>query len=68
VTTYIRVTIKNNDFEGTADTSVTLAINGITEDGDEDVHYSDGLPDGYSNDVATQIILARPVITSNFQP
>lgn len=62
---YIRVVIRNNDFEGTTDTPVTLAINGVTDDGEEDVHYADCLPDGYANDVATQTILARPAITSN---
>ena len=65
VTTYIRVTIKNNAFEGSSDTPVTLAINGVTNDGEEDVHYADGLPDGFTNDASTQVILARPVITSN---
>ena len=65
ISTYILVKIKNNNYEGVADTPVTLAINGVTDDGDEDVHYADGQPDGYANDVATQIILARPVITSS---
>lgn len=63
--TYLKVTIQNNDYEGLTDTSVVLALNGTTDDGDEDVHYADCLADGFSNDVATQIILARPVITSN---
>ncbi len=62
---YIRVVVKNNDFEGTADTPVTLAVNGISDDGDEDVHYADCQPDGFTNDAATQVILARPMITSN---
>ena len=62
---YIKVSIQNNDYEGLTDTPVTLAINGITDDGDEDVHYSDCLADGFTNDVATQTILARPAITSN---
>jgi len=62
---YIKVTINNNDYEGTNDTAVTLAIDGTTDDGEEDVHYADCLTDGYINDVATQIILARPTITSN---
>lgn len=62
---YIRVSVKNNDYEGTVDTPVTLAINGVTDDGAEDVHYADCQPDGFTNDVATQRILARPVITSN---
>ena len=62
---YLKVTIHNGDFEGTSDTPITLAINGVTDDGDEDVHYADCQTDGYANDVATQIILARPVITSN---
>lgn len=62
---YLKVTINNNDFEGTTDTSVTLSIDGTTDDGAEDVHYADCLTDGFVNDVATQIILARPSITSN---
>jgi len=62
---YIKVSIKNNDFEGTVDTPITLAINGVTDDGDEDVHYADCLADGFTNDVATQVITARPMITSN---
>jgi hypothetical protein len=62
---YIRVSVKNNDYEGTIDTPVNLAINGVTDDGAEDVHYADCLADGFANDVATQRILARPVITSN---
>jgi hypothetical protein len=62
---YLKVAIKNNDYEGTADTPITLSLNGTTDDGDEDVHYADCLADGFVNDVATQIILARPTITSN---
>lgn len=64
-TIYLKVTIRNNDFEGITDTAVTLALNGTNDDGDEDVHYADCLADGFANDVATQIILARPVIQSN---
>ena len=62
---YLKVTIHNHDYEGLADTPITLSVNGVTDDGDEDVHYADCLTDGYANDVATQIILARPTITSN---
>jgi hypothetical protein len=62
---YLKVAIKNNDYEGTTDTPIILSLNGITDDGDEDVHYADCLADGFINDVATQIILARPTITSN---
>ncbi len=62
---YLKVTINNNDYEGTIDTSVVLAINGVCDDGTEDVHYADCLVDGFTNDVATQLIMARPVITSN---
>jgi len=62
---YFRVMVNNNDFEGTIDTSVTLSLNGVSDDGTEDVHYADCLTDGFSNDVATQQIMARPVITSN---
>ncbi len=62
---YLKVSIRNNDYEGIVDTSVTLAINGMTDDGEEDVHYADCLADGFTNDVATQLILARPTITSN---
>jgi hypothetical protein len=65
VAVFLKVSIKNNDYEGTTDTPVTLSLNGITDDGDEDVHYADCLADGFTNDVATQIILARPTITSN---
>jgi hypothetical protein len=62
---YIRVSVRNNDYEGLTDTPVVLALNGTTDDGDEDVHYADCHTDGFANDVATQIILARPTITSN---
>jgi hypothetical protein len=62
---YLKVLIRNNNYEGTIDTPVTLAIDGLTDDGDDDVHYADCLPDGFANDVATQIILARPAIESN---
>ena len=62
---YLRVTIRNNDYEGIVDTPVTLALNGTTDDGDDDVHYANCLADGFANDVSTQIILARPTITSN---
>lgn len=61
---YLRVIIRNNDYEGTMETPVTVALDGVTEDGDEDVHYADCLTDGFANDVATQIILARPAIAS----
>ena len=62
---YIRVMIQNNDYEGVSDTPITLSLNGVANDGVEDVHYADCLADGFTNDVATQLILARPVITSN---
>lgn len=62
---YLRVVVRNNNYEGTLDTPVALAIDGVTDDGYEDVHYADCLTDGYSNDVATQIIKARPAIVSN---
>jgi len=62
---YIKVAIRNNDYEGTTDTPISLSLDGTTDDGDEDIHYADCLTDGFTNDVATQIILARPVITSN---
>ena len=62
---YFKVTINNNDYEGTIDTTVVLALNGVSVDGTEDVHYADCLADGFTNDVATQLIMARPVITSN---
>jgi hypothetical protein len=64
-TIYIRVLVRNNDYEGIIDSSVTLSLNGISDDGNEDVHYTDCLADGFSNDLATQIILARPSITTN---
>ena len=62
---YIKVLVRNNDYEGITDTPITLSLNGMTNDGDEDVHYADCLADGFTNDVAMQLILARPVITSN---
>lgn len=62
---YIRVSVRNNDYEGLTDTPVVLALDGKTDDGDNDVHYIDCLADGFANDIATQIILARPTITSN---
>jgi len=62
---YIRVSVRNNDYEGLTDTPVVMALDGKTDDGDEDVHYADCQTDGFANDVATQIILARPTITSN---
>jgi len=62
---FIKVTVRNNDYEGIVDTAVTLALDGTTDDGDEDVHYADCLADGFANDVATQVIMARPVIASN---
>lgn len=62
---YIKVLIKNNDYEGVTDTPITLTLNGVTNEGDEDVHYADCLSDGFTNDSATQLILARPSITSN---
>lgn len=65
VAVFLRVAVKNNDYEGVTDTPISLALNGITDDGAEDVHYADCLPDGFTNDVATQRILARPVINSN---
>lgn len=62
---YIKVLIKNNDYEGVTDTPITITLNGVTNDGDEDVHYADCLSDGFTNDSATQLILARPSIISN---
>lgn len=62
---YIRVLVRNNDYEGITDTPITLSLNGITNEGDEDVHYADCLSDGFTNDTATQVIQARPSIISN---
>ncbi len=62
---YFKVLVQNNDYEGIIDSSIILSLNGVCEDGTEDVHYADCLPDGFSNDFTTQQIMARPVITSN---
>lgn len=63
--------------EGLVDQTFTLAIDGVTANGDGDVHYTDsaggdtdaladcGDVDGYENDLAAQTIKKRPGIDTN---
>ena len=62
---YVRVAVNNGTYEGIANTPITIAVDGETDDLQPDVHYADCLADGFTNDVATQVILGRPNVTSN---
>jgi len=80
----IRVTIDHtngaNQYEGTADETITLAVDGVTNLAGTplpDVHYSNnfpvpntdcGLADGYTYDWTQQTIKARPDITAPTMP
>jgi hypothetical protein len=69
----VRVTIENNQAETITDDEISLAVNGIMYDptvtaGDPryetaalgDLHYDGCLVDGFTNDVITQVLTARP--------
>lgn len=81
-TVYIHVIVDHTDVatntfnEGLVDQTFTLAIDGVTENGDSDVHFQNtdgtaggtadcGEVDGYENDYAAQDLLQRPGINSN---
>ncbi len=73
---YIKIIVRNNQFEaaGAAQFPYTFAINGklvddlgnplAADDSFDDLHFATCLPDLYVNDVATQILVARPTVNS----
>mgnify|MGYP001362490856 CR=1 FL=1 len=71
----IRVALDHSNaalnYEGIANETVTLAVNGVTNLAGTpipDIHYLTGagcgLDDGFANDVSTQVLLARPDVQS----
>ena len=58
--------IKQRDYEGNSITRlITLSLNGTTDDGDEDVHYSDCLADGLRTIWPCRLFCPGLTITSN---
>ena len=79
----IRVTIDHtngaNQYQGLTDETITVAVDGKTQLASTpvgDVHFSKtvgnaadcGIEDGFNNDIATQVLLARPDITAPTMP
>ena len=71
----VRVTLEHGAEEVTTALTLTLAVNGIMNDPTtvgadytnrdfEDVHHADCLADGFTNDVATQVLKPRPDLIS----
>ncbi len=65
VSIYVRVTVTNNNFEGKADETIVLALDGQNKDGEWDIKNSDCLNTSAADqdDKATQVLKARPEIT-----
>jgi len=72
VSIYVRVTIKNNTFEGLASTSVALAVDGVNSVNEWDIENNTLVAAGPlcgvgalndKMDVATQILNPRPTVT-----
>ncbi len=75
----VRVTIAHAAEETIADLTITLAVNGIMNDPTrsdlavadytdrtfEDVHHADCTADGFTNDIANQVIKQRPDLNSS---
>lgn len=81
-TIYINLTLDHtngtNQFEGTADQTFVLSIDGVTANGDPDLHWSLTVPiantdcgkaDGFKYDIAAvQTLKQRPNVTTNTLP
>ena len=65
VSIYVRVTVTNNNFEGKADETIVLALDGQNKDGEWDIKNSDcsNTSAADQDDKATQVLKARPEIT-----
>jgi hypothetical protein len=63
VSIFVLATIHNNRYEGTADTPFTLAVDAVNAAGNPDVVNADCTIASFE-DQATQILLARPTVTS----
>lgn len=57
----IRVTLAHNKEEVLAPQTITLAVDGVSNLL-PDLHYVDGQPDGFTNDIAGHILKPRPTI------
>lgn len=80
-TIYIRMILDHStpgkNYEGLADEVITLAVDGLTANGDHDLHYSATLPvanalcgldDDFTYDTTTQTVTARPGINTATLP
>ena len=72
VSIFVRVTISNNSWEGIADNTITLAANGVNTDGENDIPndatdtYNTCAGTATYDDIATQVLSARPDVTTAF--
>ena len=70
VSIFVRVTISNNSWEGIADNTITLAANGVNTDGENDIPndatdtYNTCAGTATYDDIATQVLSARPDVTT----
>jgi hypothetical protein len=62
VSIYVRVTIQNNNFEGTAPTPITLAVDAVNSALQDDVDNTTCLVNAPFADLATQRLNARPAV------
>lgn len=67
----VRITIANNQAQTITDAEISLAVDGVMYDPENsnyanlalgDLHYADCAVDGFTNDIATQVLSARPDI------
>ena len=80
---YIRMVLDHTTatkfFEGLVEQNIILGVDGVTANGDPDVHFEDtdaaaggtadcGEADGFENDLAQQNLLPRPAIQTDTEP
>ena len=63
VSIYVRVTVNNNDFEGLANTNITLSVDAVDSANNPDVSHTDCNDNAAYADAATQTLNARPTVT-----
>lgn len=63
VSIYVKVTVKNNTYEGLSDTPISLIVNGLSN-GLADVTNTDCAKNSLTDDVAVQTLNARPKVTA----
>ncbi len=64
VSIYVKVTVKNNAYEGLTDDDIKLAVKGTVNGGAEKDQLATGGDGGYTDNNTTQTFLKRPTLTA----